>query len=267
MYHSQFVRFRQTAADLLGNKECFSHSNLSGLTDEAFEVLTRDILHGDVVAAFVSAQVIHAAYILVDDLAGSGQFVAEALHGFFVGRDLRFDKLERYLLVGLFVQDFIDPSHAAFSQLFNDLIASGKSGACGQLLGGGFHGLGVSRFWSLGKESSADLTESRIIWIFGLAFRAYVRQIYPHKLIDKKITGNKKKVKLKNRDTLPIYSIFLKAHISLFISAIVDIPYRYPIDGNTQMPKRGQKIPHVINDVINNKNHPPMEGLLWRLTI
>jgi hypothetical protein len=71
-------------------------------------------------------QIMHPANILVDDLAGKFQFIAEALDGLSICCNLGPDELESHLFFDLGVKDLIDFSHSPFSQLFDDLVTAGK---------------------------------------------------------------------------------------------------------------------------------------------
>jgi len=81
MDDAQDMRLGQTFADLFGDGDAFADRQLTGLTDETFQVLSGDVFHGAVVTAFVFSQVIHAADVLVGNLAGEGQLLPGCFHG------------------------------------------------------------------------------------------------------------------------------------------------------------------------------------------
>ena len=125
--------------------------------DHALEVFAGDIFHGDEVGALGLADVEHPADIPVPDLPGQLELVRETLDRLSVRGDFGLDELEGDLLLDLGVEDFIDPAHPAFAQLFDDLVAAGEGRA-----GGEFFDTEFEEFPS-GRQGIPPMTDG--IWV------------------------------------------------------------------------------------------------------
>jgi hypothetical protein len=73
------------------------------------------------------------------DPAGVLEFVAEPLEDPFFGSDFRLEELDGDFFVDFSIQNPQDSSHPALAELFNDLVASGETAACDQLVDVDFH--------------------------------------------------------------------------------------------------------------------------------
>jgi len=69
------------------------------------------------------AEVIHAADVLVPDLASCSQIVPKPFDRLFIRCDLGLDEFQRNFLFGLRVLDTVDTAHPALSQFFDDLVS------------------------------------------------------------------------------------------------------------------------------------------------
>jgi hypothetical protein len=125
--HSQVVGFGQTFTNLLGRRNRFRFSQVPRPLDETLQILSRDILHSNEERRAFLAKIIHAANVAVGYFAGKSQLVAETLDGFFIGSDLGLEKFHGHCFFDLPIEDFVDPSHAALTQFFNDFISPRKS--------------------------------------------------------------------------------------------------------------------------------------------
>ena len=120
---------RQTC---LARKRALETVKPAGLADQALQVLTRNVLHGDEMDAPVLGQVVHPADVLVDDPAGDLQLVAEALERPPVGGDLGADQLEGDLVLDQLVDRPVNLAHPAPAQLLDDQVPAGEDRAGGE---------------------------------------------------------------------------------------------------------------------------------------
>jgi hypothetical protein len=74
----------------------------------------------------------HPADVPVGDPSRKFQLIPESFNRLFVGGNFRVQELKGHLLLNLFVQDFVDLSHAAATQFFDNLVSSGVEGSLGQ---------------------------------------------------------------------------------------------------------------------------------------
>jgi len=144
------------------------------------------VFHDDEVCSLVFSQVIHAADILVSDLAGKTEFVAEAVDGLLVAGNFGPEDLEGYFLVDLDVHHAVETAHASPSQFFDDLVSVGKdssapqfSNRCGKRLGGFVVSFGSpprrGKFFEYGPAVPA---KAGVFGIFSLAARAFHRLFF-----------------------------------------------------------------------------------------
>jgi hypothetical protein len=123
---AEAVGFGQSLADLIGDINGLPRAEPPHHPDHALQVLAADVLHGDVMRALVFAEVVHPADVLVRDLPGRPELVAEPLDRLAVGGDLGVEELQGDLFVDLFVEDLVDPAHPAFAQFLEHIIAAGE---------------------------------------------------------------------------------------------------------------------------------------------
>jgi len=81
--------------------------------DQAFQVLSLDVLHRQEEGLPLLMEVVHPADVLVPDFTGRLDLVSEALYHPPLGRDLRLDELEGDLLVEFRVVGSVDPAHTS----------------------------------------------------------------------------------------------------------------------------------------------------------
>jgi hypothetical protein len=70
-----------------------------------------------------AVEVVHAADVLVRDLAREEQFLLEPLHHALVGGNFRLQELQRDGLSGLVVSRFVDVAHASVSRFRKQFVA------------------------------------------------------------------------------------------------------------------------------------------------
>lgn len=121
----------QSFAHLLGDVDCLTGAERPHFADQTPQILPPDIFHGDVVGPLLLVEIEHPGDVLMDDLPRQFELVRKALDRLAVQADLGLDKLEGHLFVKLLVQDPVDPAHAAFTQLFDNLVSAGEGGAGG----------------------------------------------------------------------------------------------------------------------------------------
>jgi len=144
------------------------------------------VFHDDEVCSLVFSQVIHAADILVSDLAGKTEFVAEAVDGLLIAGNFWPEDLEGYFLVDLGIHHAVETAHASPSQFFDDLVSVGKDSSPPQFsdrsrkrLGGFVVSFGVP--WSRGRLFEPDPAipaKAGVFGIFGLAVRTFHRLFF-----------------------------------------------------------------------------------------
>jgi len=83
----------------------------------------------------------HSLYSSIgNNLPGQPELAVDSFDHLFVGGYLRLDQFERHFLIELLVQDPIDLPHSAVAQFFDDLVATAKGRAGGQLMNGRLKG-------------------------------------------------------------------------------------------------------------------------------
>ena len=145
MNDADAMGFRQSCADLPRDADGLTDRQSADPVDEALKVLAGDVFHGDVIRAFLPAEVVHPADIPVGDGPRQFQFVSKALDRLLVGGDLGIEELEGELFADLRVENLVNPAHPAVAEVLNDLVPPGKGRACGQFVDGHLKGFGSLR--------------------------------------------------------------------------------------------------------------------------
>ena len=110
--------------------------------DEALQVLAPDVLHRQEESFPLFVEIVHAADVLMPDLAGDLELVAEALGRPLVGGDLGLDELEGDFLVELGVVGPVDLAHPPGAELLDDLVATGEQRPTSKLVSRRLEGFG-----------------------------------------------------------------------------------------------------------------------------
>src|SRR5438874_4944210 len=97
--------------------------------DEGAEVLTLDVLHGDVLLPLGFAQVVNANYILVGNLASEEQFLLEAVKNSLIAGKIGPNDFQGYWPTQLAVHGFVNRAHSAFAQNFENFVSLGQNRA------------------------------------------------------------------------------------------------------------------------------------------
>ncbi len=80
--------FYQPLTHLFGHTDGCSHAQLFCHPEHTLQIFARHIFHSDVVGSFLFIQIIHAADMFIDNLAGEFQLVAEAGNSSLIRSDL-----------------------------------------------------------------------------------------------------------------------------------------------------------------------------------
>ena len=171
------MSFGEPPRDLHSEGDRRSDRQLPRSQNEALQIFPGDIFHRDVVNSVRFIQVIHPTDVLMDDLTGEFQLVAETLEGLLIGGDFRFQELQGHDFLYLVIEDLEDFAHSSPAEFFNDLVPVRKEGACRQFLSRRVHGPGIRDGNFLGSEerSRAFLAILRIGRIIRVASRACIR--------------------------------------------------------------------------------------------
>lgn len=81
MNDAVLVGFSQSVTDLLGDSDSLACAQPAHLSDQPFQITSDNIFHCDEMCPLVFAEIEHLADILVADLSGKLQLVAESLDG------------------------------------------------------------------------------------------------------------------------------------------------------------------------------------------
>ncbi len=152
---ARVVGLVQAAADLLGDGYGRGYVEPPRAPDEALQVLSGHVLHGDIVEALVLAEMVHLADVAVGDLVDELDFVDETVECPLVLGDVGADELDGHLFAGLRVDGPVDAPHASPAQLFDDLIAAAEDRTGRKVPGPGFVGLGDRKRQGLGAGAFA----------------------------------------------------------------------------------------------------------------
>jgi hypothetical protein len=124
------------------------------------------------VGPFSLHQLVHPADVLMADLAGELQLVAEPVDRFLIRSDFGLDDLQGDLFLKLEIKGSIELAHPPLAQFFDDLVSPHEDRAQTQFLGGGTQGHSTGGRSFGGEELGPALPAEPLgIGIISLTFR------------------------------------------------------------------------------------------------
>ena len=121
------VGLAQGSADLPGNLNPFADRQGAKALQNGAQAFAFHEFHRDVGHAAGAVELVHAADVLVGNLARQAKLVLEALHRALVGGDFRPEDFQRHQLAGLAVARLVHDAHAAAADFAQQVVARPQS--------------------------------------------------------------------------------------------------------------------------------------------